>query len=80
MGEDGKCHKWCYISARGYMLLENIWLRGVYSGFPGQQRPKCISFTLDSPIQNRGLCVLHGSGKMGHVLNGVISHLGGICF
>ena len=55
-------------------------VEGAYSVFPGQQRPKCISFTLDSPIQNRGLCVLHGSGKMGHVLNGVISHLGGICF
>ena len=55
-------------------------VEGAYSVFPGQQRPKCISFTLDSPIQNRGLCVPYGWGKMGHVLNCVISHLEGICF
>ena len=55
-------------------------VESVYSVFPGLHRLKCISFTLDSPIQNRGICVLHGWGKMGHVLNGVISHLGCICF
>ena len=82
MGEDGKCHKLCYISARGYMLLENIWLR------------EFILFSLDCTGSNvsalhyihlyriEELCcvVLHGWGKMGHILNGVLSNLGGICF
>ena len=53
-------------------------VEGAYSVFPGQQRPKCISFTLDSPIQNRGLRVLHGWGKMGYVLNGVITQVLGV--